>query len=356
MLPAVPLPAGDLVAVLVVDDRVDPEHAGAAAARFHRLQGRQGAAEEAAVLGLPPGVDDDGVALADDVVVPAPHVGLDRLTDRGHVLEAVVVLGRLVGAELAQHADRRRRGVEDVDPEPFGDPPRTTGIGIGGHPLVDHAGRAERQRAVDDVGVAGDPADVGHAPVGVVGVDVLVVLRGAGDVGEVAAGAVLAALGSGRGAAGVHQEQRRLGGHRHRLDDACRGTRRGGRRRRSRVRRPSGSARRTAGVASPDEHLVDVDAEFARRRHRLVGLGLVVDQLAVAVVAVHRHQDVARRVGDAVPAGGAAEPAEHLGVDDTQPGAGEHRDGQLGDHRQVEGHPVADGHAGQRRAARRRTR
>src|SRR5215472_9860086 len=57
--------AGYLVAVLVVDHGVDAEHPGATATRLHRLQRRECAAEEAAVLGLPPGVDDHRFALAD---------------------------------------------------------------------------------------------------------------------------------------------------------------------------------------------------------------------------------------------------------------------------------------------------
>ena len=40
-------------------------------------------------------------------------------------------------------------------------------------------------------------------------------------------------------------------------------------------------------------------------------------------------------------AGVAAEPAEHLRMDDAQPRAGEHGDRQLGDHRHVQRHPVA---------------
>ena len=87
MLPALPRPLRDLVAGLVVDDRVDAEDARAAAAGLHRLQRGQRAAQEAAVLGLPPGVDDRRLALADDAVVPAPHVGLDGLADGRHVLK-----------------------------------------------------------------------------------------------------------------------------------------------------------------------------------------------------------------------------------------------------------------------------
>src|SRR5205085_12153633 len=105
-----------LIAVFVVDHGVDPEYPWAAAAGLHRLEGGQRAAKEAAVLGLPPGVDDDRFALAHDLVVPAPDLRLDRLAHCRHVLEVVVVLRRLVRPELAQHADRRGRGVEDVHP------------------------------------------------------------------------------------------------------------------------------------------------------------------------------------------------------------------------------------------------
>ena len=134
------------------------------------------------------------------------------------MLEVVVVLLRLLRTELAQHADGGGRGVEDVHPQPLGDPPGTTRIRVGGHALIHHAGGPQRQRAVHDVGVAGDPADVGETPVGVLGMDVLVVLGRPGDVGQVAAGAVLATLGPAGGTAGVHQKQGRFGRHGHRLD------------------------------------------------------------------------------------------------------------------------------------------
>src|SRR5207248_5847876 len=153
-------------------------------------------------VGLPPGVDDDGLALAHRVVVPARHFGFNGFADGGHVLEPVPVFGGFVGAELAQHADGGGGGVEDVHAEAFGDAPRPARVGVGGYAFVHDAGGPEGEGAVDDVGVAGDPADVRGAPVGVGGVDVLVVLRGAGHVGQVAAGAVLAALGPAGGAGG----------------------------------------------------------------------------------------------------------------------------------------------------------
>src|SRR5262249_50238205 len=67
----------DLLALLVIDDRVDAGQSRPGAAGFHPVERGFGAAKESAVFRLPPRVDDDGFALADDVVVPAPDLGLD---------------------------------------------------------------------------------------------------------------------------------------------------------------------------------------------------------------------------------------------------------------------------------------
>src|SRR3989442_3137648 len=166
----------DHIAFFIVDHGIDPKDSRAAAARLHRSQSRQGAAQEATVLGLPPGVDNDRFALSDDVVIPAPDIWLNRLSHGCHVLEMVVVFLRLVGAGLAEHANCRRSGVEDGHAELLGDPPRTAGVGIQRHTFVHHTRRPKRQGTVDDVGVPGYPPDVGEAPVGVLGVDILVVL------------------------------------------------------------------------------------------------------------------------------------------------------------------------------------
>jgi len=146
-------------------------------------------------------------------VIPAPDFRLDGLADGGHVLEAVVMFFGLLGARFAKHANGGGRGVEDVHIEAFGDAPGTPGIRELRDAFVNDAGGSKSERAIDDVGMAGDPADIGHAPVHVFGMNVLVILCGAGDVGEVTAGAVLAALGFAGGAAGVHEEERILGVH-----------------------------------------------------------------------------------------------------------------------------------------------
>ena len=94
----------------------------------------------------------------------------------GDVLEVIVVLVRFVGAGLAQHPDRRRRGVKDVDVEPLGNAPRAPGVRTGGSAFIHDRGGGQRQGAVDDIRVPRDPANVGHAPVDILGMNVLHIL------------------------------------------------------------------------------------------------------------------------------------------------------------------------------------
>jgi hypothetical protein len=58
------------------------------------------------------------------------------------------------------------------------------------------------------------------------------------------------------------------------------------------------------GDATPDEHLLDLDALLARLLDRLVTLDLVVDQVAVAVVGVHGDEHGALGISHALTAGG----------------------------------------------------
>ena len=125
-------------AVLVEDLGKDPKDRGPATARLHRIERGKAAAEEAAVLGLPPGVDDDRLALAHRLVVPAPDVRFDRFAHRRHVLEVVVVLLWLVRTDFAQRANRRRGRVERCHAQALGDAPGPSRVGIGGDAFVHH--------------------------------------------------------------------------------------------------------------------------------------------------------------------------------------------------------------------------
>src|SRR5205823_7343441 len=67
---------GNLAGGFIVNDRIDAERARTGAAWLHRVKRRNCRAEEPAVLGLPPRVNDDRLAIADDVVRPAPRLRL----------------------------------------------------------------------------------------------------------------------------------------------------------------------------------------------------------------------------------------------------------------------------------------
>ena len=70
-------------------------------------------------------------------------------------------------AKAHEGADGRGRGVEDVDLVPVDDAPEAVRLREVGRAFVHQAGRAVLQRAINDVAVAGHPADIGRAPVDV---------------------------------------------------------------------------------------------------------------------------------------------------------------------------------------------
>ena len=101
-------------------------------------------------------------------MIPQPGLGVDRLTHRTEQSQAgeIPFLHRLV--TLAH--DRPDGGgsrVDLVDPVLVDHIPESPGVGVGGDTLEHDRGRAGTQRAVDDVGVPGHPADVGRTPVDV---------------------------------------------------------------------------------------------------------------------------------------------------------------------------------------------
>ena len=85
--------------------------------------------------------------------------------------------------------------------------------GIVRHALEHQRGRAVGERPVDDVAVAGHPADIGRAPVDVAVVIVEDVLMRHRGVDEIAAGGVQHALRLAGRARGVEDEERILGLH-----------------------------------------------------------------------------------------------------------------------------------------------
>ena len=140
--------------------------------------------------------------------------------------------------------DRGRRGVEDGHPELGAQSPPDVLVGVVGRALVHHRGDPVHQRPVDDVGVPGDPADVGRAPEDIrVGLQVEDVLGRPGDPGQIAAGGVQDPLRLRGRARRVEDVERVLGVERLRLALGARPPRS--------PRRSRGRGRRVISTSAP---------------------------------------------------------------------------------------------------------
>ncbi len=250
---------------------------------------------------------------------------------------------------LLDRPDRGRRGEQRLDPVLGDHPPERARVGRADRlALVEHRGRADDQRRVDDVGVADDPADVGGSPPDVAG-------RGVVD----------------RSAA-TRPSPRRGRRCRARCPWACRWCRRCRGRRAGRSRPPRRTA---AGSVRPALHR-QVPVDVAPFDHRASTCGRCLTTTAAGgcsasssawstsglysttrpgsspqdAVTTHLGPGVVDADGELV--GGEA--AEHHRVHGADARAGQHRDHGLGDHRHVDDDPVALGDA-ESRAARRRT-
>ena len=78
---------GHLLAILVDHRRVNAEERQGAAARHGRRRPGQGRDHVTAGFRLPPGIDDGAFFITDDLVIPHPRLGIDRLPDRPQYFE-----------------------------------------------------------------------------------------------------------------------------------------------------------------------------------------------------------------------------------------------------------------------------
>ncbi len=207
--------------------------------------------------------------------------------------------------------------------------------GEAGGALVDDLGDAVGQRAVDDVGVAGDPADVGGAPVHVgLGFDVEHVVVGVGDLGQVAAGGVHDALGLAGGARGVEQEQRMLGVER------LRGVlgRRAVDRRRATTGRGPRSTRRRFRCGAPPVRARCVGCAVRRASSTASFSDAALPRRHCPSVVITSLASASSTRG---PQRGGGEAGEDHRMHHAEAGARQHRHDRLGHHRHVDRHPVA---------------
>jgi hypothetical protein len=270
--------ARDLAALLVDNPRQHAEErAGGGAGLGRRDPGERGD-HDGARFRLPPGVDDRAFLFADQGVIPHPGLGVDGLADGTEQAERIEAVAKdVIVAPAHEGADGGGGRVEDGQPVAVDHLPEAIGLRAGWGALVEEDGRAVREQAVDDVAVAGDPADVGRAEIAVGLLEVEDVVRAELRPEQVARGGVQHALGFAGGAGGVEDEERVLG-----VEGLCVVVVR------ARLPRPP-----PPGVAALDH--VDGVAAALDDEHRLhvgvaatalVDVGLELDDLAAAPAAV----------------------------------------------------------------------
>ncbi|MNV01415.1 hypothetical protein D3C71_916150 [compost metagenome] len=297
----------------------------------------------AARFGLPESVHDGATLAAHVLVVPHPGFGVDGLAHAAQDAQARQVRAcrvyRLVSfRSLDERTDGRGCCVEDGALVALDHLPEAAGIREGGNAFKDDLRGACSQRAIGDVGVARDPADVGRAPEHIVSTQVERPVHGHLGPQQVAAGAVLHAFGLAGRAAGVEDEQRMLGTHSHRrafgaLPCQCFGK----------------------GLVAPGHHVAGrgralVDKHIAEGVAAAHGQGFVDDGLERQLFAAphlviggdHGH---GTRVNDALVHRLGAEAAKHHAVRGANAGTGLHRHHAFDGHRHIDQHPVALAHA-----------
>src|SRR3546814_985873 len=78
-------------AALCIDElRAHAEEGAPGAPRLHRVRAWQGGYHDATGLGLPPGIDDGDAFFADDLVIPAPRLWIDRSEEHTSELQSLI--------------------------------------------------------------------------------------------------------------------------------------------------------------------------------------------------------------------------------------------------------------------------
>ncbi|MCY1359523.1 hypothetical protein D9M69_460990 [compost metagenome] len=185
--------------------------------------------------------------------------------------------------------------------------------------------------------MAGDPADVGGAPVDFTRTVVEHALVGHGRVQQVAAGGVLHALRLASGAGGVKDEQRFFGAHLFRRTHGAGHF--------HQVLEPDVAMLVPLDVATGAlAHDDFLDAAGFRVGQGVVDVGLERDLLAGTNAFVGGDHHFGFAVDDAAGQGFRREAAEHHRVNRADPGTGQHGDHGFGDHRHIDSHHVAAVH------------
>src|SRR5271156_4034445 len=168
--------------------------------------------QDRAGFGLPPSVHDGAAIFADGFEIPFPRGGIDGLTDGAEDAKATqIVWLDPIHAPSHESADGGGGAVKDGNFVTVYNFPEAVLARKIGRAFVHHDGCAVRERAVNDVTVSGDPADVGGAPIKVFIAQIENEPGAPHALQQVTGGSVQDALGFSGGAAGVENVERMFG-------------------------------------------------------------------------------------------------------------------------------------------------
>ncbi len=307
------------------------------AARFQVGRARQGRNQRPTCFGLPPGIHDRTAALADHAVIPFPGFGIDRLTHRAEQSDRPARRPPDPLVSLAhQRAQRGGCGIEDRHVPAVAHLPEARKVRVVRHALEHQGGRPVRQRSIDHIGVARDPADVSGAPEDLWSVVIEHHLVGQRRPHQISARGVKHALGLACRARGIQDEQRILGPHR------LRRTIGGNRLARIMIPDVATVLHRHRMVRVADHHHAPHRGSIGQRG---IDIGLQRHMPAPAEPAVGRHHHCRVAVLYAPAKAFGRKAAKHHRMDRPDPRACQHGHGCLGDHRHIDRDPVAAPHA-----------
>ena len=233
-------------------------------------------------------------------------------------------------------ANRCWCAVENRDLQLFHDRPPAIPCGRVGSSLVHHLRRAVGERSVNDIGVAGDPTDIGGTPVGVVGLDVKHILVGEGGTEQVARTRVHDPFRLRRRAARVEQEEELL--CRHRIGGARCNLRI------NEVAPPVVAAGVHCRLAARLSAAAAIDKNAGDRwgtAQCLIGDGLQFEECPLPVSPVGGDEYLRLGIVDAICECIGREAAKDHAMRCTKARAGEHGDRNLGHHRHIDRHSIA---------------
>lgn len=183
--------------------------------------------DNASGLGLPERINDGALTPSDNLVVPVPGLGVNGLADRTEDPQrAQVVLFYVLRAETTQEADRRGRRIELCQLVLVDNLPVPRRRRVDGGRLEDRGGGTVYQWPINDITaevcekiikkakcmnirVPSDPADISHAGIPVIRLDIEDIFMGQGCAEQVSARRMYDTFRLARGARRLQRVQRR---------------------------------------------------------------------------------------------------------------------------------------------------